>query len=98
MVAIVPKNMDEISSVLRLNLIRKKLPAKDQKMAEHMNKSWLIKLPPKEELGRYRISKKNHAKVPEFRTVTAANFLEDILKSLVRNPRFKNSPQTFLNV
>lgn len=96
MVVIVPKNMDEISSVLRLNLFRKKLPAKDQKMAEHMNKSWLIKLPPKEELGRYRISKKNHASVPEFRTMTAANFLEDILMSLVRNPRFKNSPHSFL--
>jgi len=42
MVEIVPKNMDEISSFLRLNLIRKKLPKTDQKIAEQTNKSWLI--------------------------------------------------------
>jgi len=42
MVEIVPKNMDKTSSFLRLNLITKKLPTTDQKMAEEMNKIWPI--------------------------------------------------------
>jgi len=37
-----PKNMVEISNFLRLNRIRKKLPIRDQKIAELTNKSWLI--------------------------------------------------------
>ena len=99
-----PKSIDEMSSFLRLILPPMTLPTIAQRITNPKNKIEPISYSIQKgsfpvivaKISNLKIiSKKNQARVPEFRRMAAKNFLLEIRRSLVKNPRFKQSPQTY---